>query len=67
MNQSAAYFPNRTTIPVNLAEALDEIVARLWQKEKKDFIQKPMPQKKGHIFTSLSVVKEWLEEGEYVE
>ena len=67
MDKPVAFFPNRTTIPTDLATALDQLVAYLWEDEKNNFTQAVAAQKKGHVFTSLAIIKKWLEGGEYVE
>ena len=62
------YFPNSIVLPKRVASALAKVLEYLWDVERARFEQLAPERQSGHIFNSLSVVKEWLEGGEeYVE
>jgi len=58
------YYPNRVTIPKHIAEALDKILEYLWDDEQNNFNQSSTERQEGHIFNSLSILKDWLEGGD---
>ncbi len=64
MTATDKFYPNRVTIPKEIAMALDAILDYLWQDEQRNVEQAAPTAQDGHIFNAMQLVKAWLEGGE---